>query len=74
MTQYVFLVGGFLLAAALVPTILAGGGPVWSTCLLTGGVLAAYTVAFTEQEQYLSALGTFASAAGWLILLTQALW
>lgn len=70
--QLIFLVGGFVLAAALVPTILAGGGPVLSTCLLTGGILAAYTFAFYRMKQYWSTLGTALSASAWAILGVQA--
>lgn len=73
MIQLVFLIGGFILAGALVPTVLAGGGPVLSTCLTTFGVLAAYTGAFMYMRQWVSAAGVAVSALLWLILAGQAL-
>ncbi len=72
MGQLIFLVGGFLLGAALVPTVLARGGPQLSTSLLTGGVLAAYTGTFAVQHQYVSALGLGVNTVLWGVLAVQA--
>lgn len=67
-----FLVGGWLLALALLPAIAAGGGVPLSTCLLTGAVIWAYTGTFIATKQRVSALGTGASAVLWTVLLVQA--
>jgi hypothetical protein len=71
--QTVFLGGGFVLAAALLPTIAAGGGPQLSTSVLTATVLASYTWAFARQQQRWSALGVGLNAAAWVVLSLQAI-
>lgn len=72
MIQSIFLVGGWVLTAALVPTILAGGGPVLSSCLVTLGLLTAYTGAFMKMGQWVSAVGVGCSALAWAVLAVQA--
>ena len=67
----VFLVGGLLLAAALLPTVAAGGGVPVATCALTGGVLTAYAVTFAVGRQWASAAGVGLNAALWGVLLIQ---
>ncbi len=70
-SQYIFLVGGFALAAALIPTVVGSGKPDWSTSALTGAVLLLYTVSFAAQRQWVSAAGLAANAALWAVLLGQ---
>ena len=73
MIQGIFLVGGFVLAAALVPAVVAGGGVPLSSALVTGGVLAGYTGAFLKMGQRVSAVGTGLNALLWAVLAVQAL-
>lgn len=68
-----FLVGGFVLGVALVPTVLAGGGPTLSTSVTTAAVLSAYVVAFIAMNQKVSALGIGVNAVLWAVLAGQAI-
>lgn len=69
--EAVFLVGGWALAAALIPTVLANAPPPLSTSLLTGTVLSGYTATFIQQKQYVSAVGIAANALLWWVLAWQ---
>lgn len=71
MVQLVFLIGGFVLAAALLPTVFGREKPERSTCALTGTILTAYTLAFVQMGQWLSALGVGLTALLWMVLLVQ---
>lgn len=72
MIQLVFLIGGWLLSAALLPAVLAGGGVPLETSGLTCAVLTAYTLAFLHMRQYGSAAGVGSNAVLWGVLMWQA--
>lgn len=69
--ELVFLVGGWLLAVALLPTVFGEAKPEPSTSLLTSAVLTAYVGSFLSLRQYLSAVGVGASALLWWVLFVQ---
>ena len=71
--EYVFLIGGFVLAAALLPTVFGDFKPDSLTSLITGTVLSLYTVTFWTLKQKVSAFGIGSSAILWIILLIQSL-
>ncbi len=72
MTQLIFLLGGFVLSMALLPTVMATVPPPAATSLLYTTVLAAFTVAFVMDRQRISAAGTGLNATLCAIIAAQA--
>jgi hypothetical protein len=72
-SQAIFLVGGFLLAASLLPSVFSESKPDVRTSLIAGSVLALYTASFLAMGQKWSALGVVASTTLWFVLLAQGL-
>ena len=72
-SQYIFLVGGFALAASLFPSVLTEFKPDVRTSVIAAGVLTLYTLSFLAMKQPLSALGIALNAALWWVLLGQTL-
>jgi len=66
-----FMVGNFILGAALIPTILAKEKPTRLTSGLTGVILLSYGVAFATLSLYLAAIAVIVNACMWLVLLIQ---
>ena len=69
--DWLFLVGGFVFAAFLVPSIRSEAKPAIHTSLWTAAVLTLYVVAFASLGLWLSALGVVASASAWWVLFYQ---
>lgn len=63
--------GGFVLAVALLPSIRGRHKPAPSTCILTGGYLTVFAIAFASLGLYISTLGVGLNALAWWILLFQ---
>lgn len=63
--------GGFVLAAALLPSIRGWHKPAKWTCLLTGGYLTAFAITFATLGLWASAVGIGLNAGAWWILLRQ---
>ncbi len=70
--QLVFLLGGFVLAAAAAPMVFGSVTPPLASSLATVLPLAAFTAAFARQRQYVSAAGTGLNAAMWAALAVRA--
>ena len=68
------MLGGFVLSAALLPTIWSQSKPAVSTCIITGGVLLVFAVVYLSLQLWLAAVATALSAACWLVLPGQLLW
>jgi len=66
-----FMVGNFILGAALIPTILAKEKPSRLTSALYGGILYLFCVAFTSLGLYFAATAVGLCAIMWTILLIQ---
>jgi hypothetical protein len=64
--------GGWVLAAALIPTLIGREKPALSSSLLTGSVLASFAFAYYTLELWNAALSTAALTAIWLLLAVQA--
>ena len=69
--QLIFLIGGFILAAALLPSIFSEFKPNRKTSFVTGIVLLFYLLAFVSLGQYISAVGMVFSVILWMILFVQ---
>lgn len=67
------MIGGFGFSIALIPAVRSKKKPPSSTCLITGGILASYCVAFATLGLWLAFIGTLMTAALWFILLFQTL-
>lgn len=65
-------VGQVLFIIALVPALLGSSKPPRFTCLLTGGVLAAFAVAFGSLSLWWGSWSAAVCALCWFILLCQA--
>ncbi len=63
--------GGFVLAAALLPSIRGRHKPDKWTCLLTGGYLTVFSITFATLGLWVSAVGIGTNALMWWILLRQ---
>lgn len=70
--QLVFLLGGFVLAAAAAPMVFGDVTPPLPSSLATVVPLVAFTAAFTYQRQYVSATGTGLNAVMWTALAVRA--
>lgn len=70
--EFVFLIGGFVLGLALLPSVFSPAKPAWTTSALTGGVLALFALTFLTLGQYLSAVGIAFNTGLWFVLLAQA--
>ena len=67
----VLMVGGFIFAIALFPSILSAHKPSRITCLLTGIVLLAFMGAYATLGLTLATISTALTALCWFILLGQ---
>ena len=65
------MAGGFVFVIALVPAVFAKEKPPRSTCLMTGLVLVAYTVAYATLGLWLAFASTILTAGMWLTLFFQ---
>ncbi len=63
--------GGFVLAAALLPSIRGRHKPAKWTCILTGGYLTVFSITFATLGLWVSAAGIGTNALMWWILLRQ---
>jgi len=66
-----FMVGNFILGAALIPTILAKEKPTRLTSSLYGGILYLFCVAFVSLDLYFAATSVGICAIMWTVLLIQ---
>ena len=64
----VLAVGGFVLATALVPALRSAEKPPLRTSLVTGGVLALFTVTLGTLGLWLATIPTAVQSIGWLYL------
>lgn len=69
--DYLFMIGNFILGAALVPTILAKEKPTRLTSALTGVILFLYCMTFATLGLYLAAIAVGVNASLWIVLLIQ---
>lgn len=69
--EAVFTIGGFMLAASLLPAIIHRQPPPAATSGLTGGILAIYAPTFLSLGLPLSALAVTIAAILWGVLLIQ---
>ncbi len=69
--DYLFMVGNFILGAALIPTILAKEKPTLLTSGLTGGILFLYCMTFATLGLFLAAIAVGVNASLWIVLLIQ---
>ena len=67
----VLMVGGFIFAVALFPSIFSQHKPSRTTCLMTGVVLIAFTVTYATLDLTLATISTALTAGCWFILLVQ---
>ena len=63
--------GGFVLAAALLPSIRGRHKPAKATCILTGGYLTVFAITFATLGLWVSTAGIGTNALMWWILLRQ---
>lgn len=73
MQDFIFLIGGFFLAAALIPLIQTGQAPPLSTSVPTTLVLAAYAVCFFTLDLPMAGVAVTIQATLWLALVLQRL-
>ncbi len=69
--EAVFTIGGFLLAASLLPAVIHKQPPPATTSGLTGGILAIYAPTFLSLGLPLSSLAVAIAAVLWGVLLVQ---
>ncbi len=69
----VLMLGGFALAAALLPTVRGRAKPAASTSALTGGILAVYAAIYVTLHLWMAAAATGMIALLWLVVLGQTL-
>ena len=69
----VIFIGQFLLAVALIPSILSDKKPSWSTSLLTAIVLSVFAVCFYTLKLYGAMIAVLLGVLTWVILLVQVL-
>jgi len=67
----VIMVGCFILGFALLPSVLSKSKPARSTCLMSGVILIAFTIAFATLQLWLSTIAEAFAAIMWFILLFQ---
>ena len=69
----IFAVGSFVLAAALVPTLLAREKPAPATCVLTCAVICSFAACFATLGLWLAFAANALNAALWAVIGLQAL-
>ncbi len=69
----VFAVGGFILAATVLPTLLSNDKPAWPTSLSLAVILGVYTALFATLHLELAAAGAALQSVlwGWVVLQTR---
>lgn len=67
----VLMLGNFVIAAALLPTVVNKHKPAPLTSALDGAMLAVFAVVFATLGLWLSAIAVSVSAALWFVLLVQ---
>lgn len=65
------MIGGFGFSVALFPAVRAREKPPRSTCLLTGTILASFTIAYATLGLWLAFVATLVTSTMWFILLCQ---
>lgn len=63
------MLGGFVFAVALIPTLRSAEKPPRSTCILTALVLAAYAVAYVSLDLWLAFSAVLITKGMWLAIL-----
>ncbi len=69
----VFAVGGFILAATVLPTLLSDDKPAWPTSISLAVILGVYTALFATLNLELAAAGAALQSIlwGWVVLQTR---
>ena len=67
----VFMIGGFIFSGALIPTIIAKEKPAMSTCIMTGVVLAVFSVSYATLGLWGAFVSNSLTSSCWLTLFTQ---
>lgn len=69
----VFAVGGFILAATVLPTLLSDDKPAWPTSLSLAVILGVYTALFATLHLELAAAGAALQSVlwGWVVFQTR---
>ena len=65
------MIGGFGFSIALWPSVRSVNKPPRSTCLITGGILTSYCIAFFTMGLWLSTISTTLTALMWWVLFFQ---
>ena len=69
----VFAVGGFILAATVLPTLLSDDKPAWPTSISLAVILGVYTALFATLDLELAAAGAALQSVlwGWVVFQTR---
>jgi hypothetical protein len=67
----VISIGGWVMIAAIVPSLIGKDKPALSTSLVTGTILLSFAVCYGTLNLWSSALSTGVLAAAWLVLAVQ---
>ncbi len=67
----VLMIGGFLFALALLPTLRSAQKPPTSTCVMTAVILLALEITYATLGLWLAVGSTVITKAMWLIILFQ---
>lgn len=65
------MIGGFGFSIALIPALKAKDKPPRSTCLVTGGILASFCLAYSTLGLWLAFSATIICSSLWFILFFQ---
>ena len=69
--DYVLSIGSLIFTAALVPSLLSRHKPALSTSLMTGAVLAVFTMVYITLSFWFTAFSTGLNGLTWLALAVQ---
>jgi hypothetical protein len=67
----VIMIGGFVLAIALIPTLLSKDKPPKSTCFITGGTLLVFSICYVTLGLYLAFFSTLLTSVIWFVIFFQ---
>ena len=67
----VLMIGGFVFAIALIPTLMSKNKPPKSTCFITGGTLLIFSICYATLGLYLAFFSTLLTSVMWFIIFFQ---
>jgi hypothetical protein len=71
LSEAIFICGGFILSISLLPSVWSDNKPHWKTSLLSGLVLASFTINYLILNFYFAAATGFAQTILWGALFIQ---